>query len=176
MLRQITHSALSRTALFAACAVAACGAVPPGIPHTVATDRVVAGDAFGRGVYSGGRGLTVRAGLRNIDGRVAVCGAWQSSSRLDAFLTRQVLGTGFVTAGGERLAWNLNYLNEVRRGTPLSGATANCADTGLPWTAAAATQEVEVRLPAQVVERDCEPFDGCDITRFRPISAAPEAE
>ncbi|MEM1344514.1 MAG: hypothetical protein AAGI34_08025 [Pseudomonadota bacterium] len=144
-------------------------------PERIAFDRVRADDAAGFGVYSIGGGLTVAAGLRNVEGQLAVCGAFAE----DSFPTRRfadvALGAGSVRAGGQTLAQNLTFMTPVR-GAPLDGASTGCAGTGQPWNPAFADQgAVEVVLPRIIVERECDGADppetsgGCNTVRFRQI-------
>lgn len=147
-------------------------------PERVGFDRLAVGDARAGGVFTpGGWSLSVAAGLREIDGRLAVCGAWTG----DGFHARQfahtVLGAGSVFVGGRRVQNNLVFLSEVRDVPLAPGTSAACAATGEPWQAAVAAAPVVIRLPRIVVESDCDGFGSCDVTRFRqvPLARGPAA-
>ncbi len=147
--------ALLLLALLSACALS---------PERVATDRVAAGDAVAAGAISPyGDRLAVVAGLREIGGRVLLCGAWSGDGFYARHYAADILGAGIASAGGRRLRQNLTFFLEAPGGPPGPGAPAGCAETGL---APGAAGPVTLRLPAITVERDCDEM-GCDLTRFR---------
>lgn len=138
-------------------------------PDRIATDRLRGDDAVAGGVFSpGGSTLLVSAGLRELEGGRALCGAWQPDGPDAETYGRDVLSAGVVYVGGERLFQNLTFMTAIGPDRPLGGAPSGCTPVG-----EAARGEVRIRLPRQIVESDCDDYGGCDVIRFRqtPIAA-----
>jgi hypothetical protein len=132
--------------------------------------RIQTGDAAAAGSFNTGGGIMLRAGLREVGGELAVCGAWSRDrqSGLSHFLNDDVLSSGIVFAGGDRLVQNLTFMTEVTTtdAMPDAGALAACVGTGRAWTLEDATRAVSIRLPQRRFTDECDE-DGCMPVVFR---------
>ncbi len=138
-------------------------------PDRIGTDRLRGDDALAGGVFSpGGSTLLVSAGLRKIEGQPAVCGAWQPSGPDALEYGYRVLDAGIVFVDGERVLQNLSFITQIGPDRPLGGAPSGCT----PVSRGMEGGEVRIRLPAQIVEADCEAFGGCNVIRFRQTPIA----
>lgn len=156
-------------ALAAVLALSAC-ATAGLFPQVIGADRIAEGDALAAGDFSDARVVEVAAGLRNIEGRLAVCGTARPDGRSDFLHVKAALGAGYVVADGVTLVQNLDYFRRAPQEGPMAGQPAACADAGRDWQPSDAGAAVTIRLPRVVVERDCDvPYGGCTIWRFRQI-------
>ncbi|MEO1139250.1 MAG: hypothetical protein AAFW87_07315 [Pseudomonadota bacterium] len=108
------------------------------------------------GTYTSGGGLTLAADVREAQGRTLVCGVWAQSrqqSALTSLAERQVIGTGSVFLGRERIANNLLFMQQVDPAPTYGGKEAGCLLVDRPWQAADATRETTIRIPRQIVAR-----------------------
>lgn len=162
-------SALLPTIVLGACAVP----TMPGPSLALGPEPTI-----GAGLFNTGGGLAVAAEAREIDGRLAVCGAWASGrqSVLSEPGNRQVLESGSVYVDGERVLQGLGHLPETALDAGFQGARAACAVSERAWDPAYATAPLSVRLPRQIIanESDGDPIDGGGlIVRFRQTQGLP---
>ncbi|MGF1502434.1 MAG: hypothetical protein ACFBSD_11515 [Paracoccaceae bacterium] len=110
----------------------------------------------GGGLFNTGGGLVVAAEAREIAGKTGVCGAWARSPQSvnSTIYNDDVLATGSIYLGGDRLVQGLDYLPEVPLGPGFAGVEARCVVTARPWTSGDRSSPVEIRLPRQVLETD----------------------
>ena len=140
--------------VLAAAALALAGCTSPGVPAGTATVT----DAWARagGVWSSGGHLLVAAGVREDQGRVALCGAWTTTpqSVLSVRHNETVIEAGSARFRGVRLAQGLGFMARLPEGAPLAGATARCVRTEEPWQPGDEARAVTVRLPHMAFEYD----------------------
>ena len=137
---------------FAVAALSACVAPAPTVSTRLSNNPTLSG-----GTYTSGGGITIAAELRQIDGQLALCGAW-AQSRRQSVMTKHVehrlLQTGVALVNGQRVRGGLGFMNEVDPMADYSGAEANCVSTGQLWQAAHSSAPVRIEIPRQVVFRD----------------------
>ncbi|MEO3415463.1 hypothetical protein AAFO92_12475 [Roseovarius sp. CAU 1744] len=148
-------------------ALAACA-----LPRTDVVARLGENPVVSGGTYTSGGGLTVAVDLREFDGKMLVCGVWALSrqqSALTKLAEHQVLGSGSVHLGRERLLSNLLYMRRVDPAPSYGGQEANCAATGRAWRAGYAALRPEIHIPEQIVANESEGLLilGGPIVRFR---------
>ncbi len=140
----------SATALVACGVLAACSTATGA--QTVAqlgADPVLSG-----GSYDSGGGITVAVGLREYQGRTAVCGVWAQSDQQSVLTLRkakEVLDTGAVALGGETLVRGLRFMAEVPPMADYGGQEGRCAVIARPWQPGDAARRPVIRIPRQVV-------------------------
>ena len=141
------------------------------LPERVGTASLRGDEALAGGVFSpGGSTLLVSAGLREIEGELAICGAWQPNGPDAVDYGFRVLDAGIVYVDGERMLQNLSFVTQLGPDRSFPGAPSGCTPAGRAWTPADAARAVEIRLPAQIVEADCDEF--CNVVRFRQTPIA----
>ena len=142
------HSLIPALALLAACATYGPGG----------GDTVGPGYGVGGGEWNSGGGITAAAGVRERDGRTAVCGAWAAGSQ--AAITYgwndDVMAAAAVSVAGERLVQNLSFMTEARGPQALPGAQANCVTSSVTWRAEFADARPRLHFPRMVFVDDPE--------------------
>ena len=125
--------------------------------HEDGVARLGANPALTGGTYSIGGGITIASEFRNQGGRVALCGVWAESER-QTFYTkgkaRDVLASGAVYLGGNRVIIGLNFLRKTAPTTSYTDLKAGCSMTLVPWRAEYAGRVPDIRLPEQNANRD----------------------
>ena len=131
--------------VFGLLAVAGCAAALP----PVGTDRIGTGYTTGGGAWDSGGGITVVARAVERDGVTAVCGAWMTDrqSALSVNFNEDVLQAGSAFAGEQRLVNGLAFMRRTDFRDDLSGQTANCVATSLPWQASFGAEPLDLRFP-----------------------------
>jgi hypothetical protein len=116
---------------------------------SVGTDTVGPGYVQGGGDWDSGGGITVVARVFERGGATVVCGAWTTDrqSVLTAELNDDIIETGSIHLDGDRVAWNLGFMTELRQAENLSGVQANCVASGKRWRPAFAEAEPRIHLP-----------------------------
>jgi len=125
-------------------------------------DPVMAG-----GIFSpGGGGVTVAAEVREAaDGRMAVCGVWARSARLNVRArtgARDTLAPATIRVDGREVRRDLRVFPQVPAAPSYAGAPARCVATGLAWRPDA---RLDISVPRQVVDNDA-PGPGIGRTLF----------
>ena len=142
------------TAAILAAALLAAGCALPGPPAGTAT--VDESYTLAAGTFSTGGGLALAVGVREAEGRVAVCGAWRQGPQSVRSIryNDDVLSSGIVRLGGVRLVQGLGFMTRHPVSSRLGGRRAACVLTGTPWSAEAAAAPVAVTLPRRQFEHD----------------------
>lgn len=142
-------------------------------PERIGADRLAAGDALAATELNFGGVLEVAAGLRPVEGQLAVCGAWSGRTAYARLYGDVPLSAGIVEIAGLGRVQNLSFMTESRGGLA-PGTLSGCHGLGRPWEPADADRPVAIRLPYIVVEADCEDgLFGCMVTSFRQIPYPP---
>lgn len=137
-------------------------------PERVATARLAEGDALAAGELNIGGIVEVAAGLRQIEGRSAICGAWRGDGAYPRDYADAILAAGSVFADGRRIQSNLSFMTEARG--QLGGAASGC--TYVELQAVRPLPEIAIRLPYLILERDCDGFT-CRTISVRQIAYPP---
>ena len=113
------------------------------------TDTIAPGYAVGGGEWDSGGGITAVARIFEQDGQTIVCGAWMTDrqSALSTLYNEDIVAAGSIFAGRIQIAQNLWFMRRLPYSQSLSGEPANCAYSGLRWTAALSTAPVRIRFP-----------------------------
>lgn len=115
------------------------------------------------GKYTSGGGITVAVEFREKEGRTLICGAW-AQSREQSILTKgvapNVLASGAVYHGRERVAQGLTFMQEVAPTADYTGSEALCRLTERPWQAGDHAQGFTIRFPRKLVYRDVDDLGG----------------
>jgi hypothetical protein len=126
--------------------------------HTTYVSRFRSEPILDGGSFTTGGGLTTAVELQERDGKTAICGVWaesRSQSVLTKFKAQQnVIPSGSVFLGKQRLVQNLLFLNKVEPMEDYSGQKVNCVLTSRPWQAGDENRQPKVRIPRQLVLRD----------------------
>ncbi len=134
------------------------------LPRAEVVARLSQSPTVDGGVYTSGGGLTVAADMRESDGLTMVCGVWAISrqqSALTKLAEHQVLNSGSVYRGRERVVSGLLFMRRVDPAPSYAGQEANCYRTDRPWKDPANTGPVRIFLPRQPVEEISDsPFGG----------------
>ncbi len=114
-------------------------------------EQVGPGYAVGGGNWSTGGGIKVYVRPYERGGRLAVCGAWTTTQQAAAshFLNEQVIETGVLYVGGNRILTNFRFMNRLPENTG-PGGYANCIVTSEPWQPGYGPEAVEIRFPRMV--------------------------
>lgn len=134
-----------------ALALSACALGQSGNVTRFASEPLLTG-----GTFSTGGGLTVASVLKQVDGKTAVCGIWSESISQTVFTkgtAKEILASGSVSLGKQRLLTGLDFFRKVPPGTEYVGLDANCRTTELEWQSRYATERHVIALPRQVVYR-----------------------
>lgn len=128
-------------------------------PSTPATAKLGEDPVLSGGRYTSGGGLTVAASVREARGQTLVCGVWAQSEQqsvLTKNVERNVLSSGAVFLGGERLVQDLFFMREVDPQPSYAGLPANCELVARAWQPGDEAKQVTVAIARQVVadERD----------------------
>ena len=130
------------------------------------------------GSFTSGGGLTVAVELQERNGKTAVCGVWaesNSQSVLSKFKAQQdVMPSGSVFLGKQRLVQNLLFLNKVAPMADYSTQEVNCALTSRPWQDGDEQLKPKVRIPRQLVLRDGDWVGGIFVYFFQTGPGAGE--
>jgi len=138
-------------------------------PPRIGTDRLAKGDALGASELNFGGVLEVGAGLRPVDGQLALCGAWAGRNYYARYYGDRAISAGIVEIEGIGRVQNLAFMIPARNGLA-PGTLSGCRPLGRAWQADDAARRLRVRLPYVIVERDCgDGLFGCMITSFRQI-------
>ena len=140
-----TACAFGAAAVLGACTTAG----TPAESVTVDESFTVAG-----GKFSTGGGINVAVDVREIGGKVGVCGAWTTtpqSVRSQPY-NRDVLSAASVRADGVRLVQNLTFMARAPEGSRLSGRRAPCVVTDTAWQGAPGS--VTVSIPRRIFDHD----------------------
>ncbi|WP_299844723.1 hypothetical protein [uncultured Roseovarius sp.] len=135
------------------CAIALIGASCAS-PRMDSVARLSSTPSVGGGTYTSGGGLSVAADVREAGGLTQVCGVWAMSreqSALTKLAEHQVLGTGSIYMGRERILGNFLYMRRVDPAADYAGQEANCTVTKRPWRASDATLAPVIHFPRQIV-------------------------
>ncbi|MEM7743484.1 MAG: hypothetical protein AAF409_07215 [Pseudomonadota bacterium] len=118
-------------------------------PVTVGGDLIGPQYAVGGGEWSSGGGITAVAHVVDRAGRAAVCGAWMTDrqSALSSQYNEDVMQAAAVFADGTRLVSNLSFMRRLQWRQDLTGQSANCVETGFPYSADLAAQPLALRFP-----------------------------
>ncbi|WP_299849744.1 hypothetical protein [uncultured Roseovarius sp.] len=115
------------------------------------------------GSYSSGGGITLAAEFREKDGRTLLCGAWAQSkeqSILTKGVAKNVLASGAIYQGRDRVAQGLSFMQEVAPTAEYTGSDALCRLTERPWKAGDDAQDFTIRLPRKLVYQDVDDLGG----------------
>ena len=129
------------------------------IPRTESVSRLGSAPVVSGGTYTSGGGLSVAVELRDAGGLTQVCGVWALSrqqSALTKLAEHQVLGSGSVHLGRERILSNLLFLRRVDPSPDYAGQEANCTRTARAWQPGDAARRPEIHIPQQVVANESE--------------------
>lgn len=119
-----------------------------------APSRLGPSPALSGGSYTSGGGITVATEVREANGLTAVCGAWAQShqqSILTKHVEMELLQTGTVYLGKERLLTGLNFMKEVPPAESYANSEAVCVRTQRPWRDGDEARPVMTRIPRQIV-------------------------
>lgn len=135
-------AALATAVLLAGCA--AMSGTPSG------TLPVAGTFATGRGLFSSGAVLTVRAAARNADGRMEVCAAWDVAGETarDTPYLNDALDLGVLQIGGRPV--RIGFSSFPR------GSIARCVITGTAWAPGWQRAPQRIVFNRMVFERDDE--------------------
>lgn len=139
-------------------ALAACAPV-----GEIATARLGPAPVVSGGHYTSGGGISVAADVREDQGRTLVCGVWALGPRqsiLTKLAERQVLDSGSVFVGRERVVHGLLFMRQVDPALDYGGQEAGCVRLDRPWQAGDAERPVMVRIPRQVVADESDEMAG----------------
>ena len=102
--------------------------------------------AVGGGAFRSGPVLYILARVRQQDRVTTVCGAWAQDgySALSSFAVRDVLDGARVVSGGVTVLGGLGAFRRLPFRVNLTGATASCYVTAVPWSERIAVGPVEV--------------------------------
>lgn len=116
---------------------------------TIGGDVVGPQYTVGGGEWSSGGGITAVAHVVDRAGRAAVCGAWMTDqqSALSSQYNEDVMQAAAVFAGRTRLVSNLSFMQRVQWRQDLTGQSANCVETGYPYSADLVAQPLALRFP-----------------------------
>jgi len=147
------------------------GCAGPGEPAggaTITREYGVAG-----GTFSSGGGLYLAVALREIDGKIGVCGGWAHDiqSVLSYRYNEHVLDSGSVSAGGRVLVQDLTFMARHPVGARLLGRQAACVRTAQAWPPQG---DPVVRLPTRIFAVDADKGASAG-TRFRQTGVVADA-
>jgi len=94
--------------------------------------------------------------IRNVGGKVAVCGQWAVGDRLQAYvkstqLPRKMRGVTKVLVGKTILLTGVSFFDEVATGGLKVGNQASCQVTHVPWKASYSNKDIDVHIPRKTV-------------------------
>ncbi len=151
--------------LWAAVLLAGCSFTRAEFVTPLGPDPAVAG-----GTYTTGGGLSVAAELRESERLTVVCGVWaiNQQSAMTKLAEQQVLNSGALFRGRERVVSGLLFMRRVDPAPSYGGQEANCFRTDRPWRGPGRVARPEIFLPRQIIPSDADYLFGNRLIWFRP--------
>lgn len=135
-------------ALLSFLALGAC-AFLPGTAQPLGTESVTAAYSAGGGEFDDGATVIFLTRAFERNGRVAYCGVRTTSFSTGRtfFHQQEVAWAASLMLAGDRIAHGLGDLPETPWAENLTGRTASCFLTGIPWQPAYAGATPQIRIP-----------------------------
>jgi len=122
------------------------------------------------GHWRAGGMVQVAVGHREVDGRLAVCGAWSQNRQrsVEAGFNAALFDAAVLYLGEERLFQDIGFLPEVSHAAHLTGRPAACRLTDRPWQPGDADRRLRVKFSEVIINLDRNSHDKVAFQQDRP--------